>query len=176
MSVPHILLQTPRTLLRPMYVGDPKAFFELNNDPGVMKYTGDTAFESLDACEQFLRNYNPYQSTGIGRYTVLDSNNAEVLGWCGLKKRPNGEIDLGYRFFKRHWNKGYATETSKVCLKFGFEQLQFETIIAEAAIENTASIHVMHKLGMKLIDNQSCDSLPSVIYAITKDQYLQLYQ
>ena len=46
------------------------------------------------------------------------------MGWCGLKYRSElNENDLGYRFKKYFWGKGYATETAYASIKYGFNKL-----------------------------------------------------
>ncbi len=71
------------------------------------------------------------------------------LGWCGLKYFPEtDEVDLGYRFMKKYWGKGYATESSRACLNYGFHELKLKRIMAKAMPENKDSLKVMQKLGM----------------------------
>ncbi len=141
---------TKRLLLRETKPNDGQVFFELNNDPEVIKFTGDPAFSSVEEASQFLHDYDHFEKHGRGRWAIVDILTHEVLGWCGLKFHPdNGENDLGYRLFKKHWNKGYATEASHLSLQYGFRRLGLESVIARADKENKASIRVMNKLGFK---------------------------
>jgi RimJ/RimL family protein N-acetyltransferase len=55
------------------------------------------------------------------------------LGWCGLKFLDDlQETDIGYRFHKKYWGRGYATESAAACLKYGFEKLNLKKIIGRA--------------------------------------------
>jgi len=73
-----------------------------------------------------------------------------MLGWCGLKYHADtGETDLGFRLFRNHWNKGYATEASHLALQYGFRRLGLDSVIARAVKENAASLKVMNKLGLE---------------------------
>jgi RimJ/RimL family protein N-acetyltransferase len=53
--------------------------------------------------------------------------------------------------YPNFWGKGYATEGAKRCLKFGFNDLKLQEIIATAPKINLPSIRVMQKIGMQKI-------------------------
>ncbi len=143
------ILQTDRLLLRELNVNDSKSFYELNQNQNVIKYTGDTSFENITEAENFLRNYNDYEMNGFGRWVVIDKSTGEFLGWCGLKYvKEIDETDIGFRFFEKYWNRGFATESAMACLKYGFEKLNLNTVVGRAMAENTASIKVLEKIGM----------------------------
>jgi len=79
----------------------------------------------------------------------------EFIGWCGLKLIPEkNEIDLGYRFQKNAWGKGYATESANACLKYAFEKHKLNRIVGRALPENINSIRVLEKCGMSYIGEQ----------------------
>ncbi len=61
-----IILETPRLLLRQFLVSDAQDMFDLNNDPEVMKYTGDRAFNNILEAEELLRNYDRMQNIKAG--------------------------------------------------------------------------------------------------------------
>jgi ribosomal-protein-alanine N-acetyltransferase len=163
------ILETNRLRLRELTLSDAQNFFQLNLDPDVLRYTSDVAFENTKAAETFLRNYADYQTNGYGRWAVIDKSSGEFLGWCGLKFTPaKNETDIGFRFFKKHWNKGYASESAKACLDYGFSKLQLQTIIARAMIENKASVKVLEKIGMSYEKPFDFDGYAGVIYKIEK--------
>lgn len=141
--------ETPRLILRHFSVDDAGPMFLLNSDPEVIKYTGDPAFKNTFEARSFLENYNQYQKHGFGRWAVIDKISGDFLGWCGLKYDPAiDETDIGFRFFRKYWNKGFATESAQASLTLGFESLKQKTIVGRAMKENTASIKVLEKLGM----------------------------
>lgn len=140
---------TNRIILREMALKDAKAIYDLNNDPEVIKFTGDPPFLSIEEAEQFLVAYDHFEKYQRGRWLICDKSSKEVLGWCGLKYHDdNGENDLGYRLYKKQWNQGYATEASHLALQYGFRRLGLESIIARADKRNRASLKVMQKLGL----------------------------
>lgn len=166
------ILETPRLKLREITVGDAPELYALNLDPEVIQYTGDAAFESLEATQTFFRNYPDYRQNGYGRWLMIRKEDGAVLGWCGLKYLvETGETDIGYRLFKKYWGHGYATEAAQACLQYGFEILKKETIIAHAMKENVASINIMKKLGMHFWKDENCAEHPGVFYRMTRAQF-----
>lgn len=145
----NVILETERLLLRELSVADADNFYRLNLNPNVIKYTGNAAFKTVDEATEFLENYQDYKINGFGRWAVTDKTDGEFLGWCGLKYDQNlDETDIGFRFFEEKWNNGYATESAKACIEYGFNQLNLQTIIGRAMLKNTASINVLEKIGL----------------------------
>ena len=144
-----IELQTPRLYLRQFLPEDANFLFEMNNEPDVIHYTGDVPFANEEGALRMIQSYDQYEKYKMGRLMVILKESGEKLGWCGLKYFIEvDEVDLGYRFKKKNWGKGYATESSGVCLNYGFKELQLPFIKAIAKPENISSTNVMKKSGM----------------------------
>src|SRR6478735_466750 len=108
------MFETERLLIRPAKMEDANLLFNLNSDPEVVRYTGDTSFKTLLDAQEVIRDrmIAQFEKYKMSRFMVFRKD-GEYLGWCGLKYFPEtNEVDLGYRFFKKHWGKGYATESS----------------------------------------------------------------
>ncbi|MGJ5642356.1 GNAT family N-acetyltransferase [Formosa sp. S-31] len=167
-----IVLETERLYLREFTTDDAKNFFDLNADEEVMKYTGDVAFKSIKAATQFLLEYNPYEIYKMGRWVVCLKSTNEFIGWCGLKFHPESKIiDVGYRFFQKHWNKGYATESCSAVLDYGFNALKLDAIYAHAHIANTKSQNVLEKCGLVKIDQAIYDGMPAYLFKINNPYF-----
>jgi RimJ/RimL family protein N-acetyltransferase len=78
------------------------------------------------------------------------------------------EYDIGYRLFKKYWNKGYASEAAAECLKLGFDRFKIQTIVGHAMKENIASIRVFEKIGMRFLKPSDCGGNEGVIYIAEK--------
>ena len=163
------IIETERLLLREFILDDAEKFYQLNLNPNVIRYTGNTAFKSIEEAKSFLENYNDYKANGYGRWAVINKNSSEFIGWCGLKYGElENETDIGFRFFEEEWNKGYATESATACLKYGFDVLKLNTIIGRAMKENTASIKVLEKIGLVYETDCMFENKEAVIYKIEK--------
>jgi ribosomal-protein-alanine N-acetyltransferase len=169
-----IQLETERLILKQFSEEDAEYLFELNSDPDVTKYVGEGAYKNIDDVRNFIRNYDQYEKYGQGRLNIFSKQTGEYIGWCGLKYLADKEYtDLGYRLLKRHWGKGYATEAAIVCLDYGFKVLNLDKIIGTAMKENTASIKVFEKLGLRYSHDDNCGEQPGVVYVITKEEWKQ---
>ena len=164
-----VILETERLILRRFELKDAPHFFELNSDPEVIRYTGDPPFESIEAAEAFIKAYDVYKRDGYGRWAVELKSNGEFLGFCGLRLDDDGpETDIGFRFHRRHWCMGYASESGQACLDHGFNTLGLRRIIGRAMHENKASIRVLQKLGMRFSHNDHCHGHDAAVYVIEK--------
>ena len=163
------ILKTERLLLRELNPGDAENFYKLNLNPNVIKYTGNSAFKDINEAKEFLENYQDYKLNGFGRWAVAEKSTSKFLGWCGLKYDQNlDETDVGFRFFEEEWNKGYATESAKECLTYGFENLKLKKIIGRAMKDNIGSIKVLEKIGLEYEKDVNFDGQDAVIYKIEK--------
>jgi len=75
------------------------------------------------------------QLIGGGRLNIADA------------KSRQGRI--AYIFNRNYWGRGYATEAASAIIAFGFEQLGMHRIFATCDPRNTASAHVLEKIGMR---------------------------
>jgi ribosomal-protein-alanine N-acetyltransferase len=169
------IIETERLFLREFRTADAKHMFELNADPEVIRHTGDLPFVSLTEAKEFLENYSDYQVNGFGRWAVILKESEEFLGWCGLKLNEEQLVDIGFRFFRKNWNKGFATESAKATLAYGFNTLNIDAIIGRASSENKYSIRVLEKLNMNFWKLDTCNGIEnSAYYRITKTRYNRL--
>lgn len=164
----NVILETERLLLRTFTTEDARLIYELNNDPDVTRFTGDPITDIAHAQQVLEQVILPqYVLYNHGRWAVHTKPDLEFIGWCGLKKRPErNEIDLGYRFLKSTWGKGYATEAAFACIKYGFEKLGLKRIVSRAMPGNIASLKVLEKCGMTYIGEDMVDDHPAKTYEI----------
>jgi RimJ/RimL family protein N-acetyltransferase len=78
---------------------------------------------------------------------------------------------VGYAIAKEKWGNGYATEAAAAAVDHAFRRLKLERIVAVAYPENTASIRVMEKLGMKFVRTGEFYAKELVQYAIGRDEW-----
>ena len=167
-----MILKTQRTYLREFTIDVTEAMYNLNVDPEVIKYTGNSSFANVDEARDFLLNYDHYKKYGYGRWAVISKENDAFLGWCGLKFHEEIFVDIGFRYFKKYWNQGYASETAKATLKYGFHTLGLEEIIGRAMPQTAASIRVLEKLNMTFWKHDVCEDVEDTIYyRINKSDY-----
>ncbi len=160
------ILTTPRLYLRQFTLADAPLLLALNSDPEVLKYLHEPSLENEAHAIEILNTIIfPQYENNLGRWAVHIKDTNEFIGWCGLKYlAENDEIDLGYRFMKKHWGNGYAYESAKHVLDYGFNTLNLKSIIGRAHIENIASIKVLQKIGMHFVKDEVVDGCPVKIF------------
>lgn len=166
-------IYTDRLTLKPFCATDAENLFLLNSDPEVMRYTGDKMFLNMEAARKLAAEYsaNNYEKYGFGRWMVFRTSDDAFLGWNGLKMHADGTVDLGYRFLRKEWGKGYATESSLTALKIGFERWDLSWIFARFETPNVASRRVMEKCGMTYWKTHTGEGPCDQYYRITKAQW-----
>lgn len=169
------IIETERLFLSNFHAEDAEAFYRLNLDEDVMRYTGDRPFASIAESRSFIKNYNHYARYGYGRWTVILKSNNMTVGWCGLKNHPEeGYVDLGYRLLKSHWGKGIATEAAMACVDYGFGVIDLKSLVGRTAEENLGSIRVLEKIGMQFWKNAPCEGIEhSVYYKLNKEDWIR---
>lgn len=153
----HVFLETERLILRRFTTDDVDLLVELDADPDVMLYiTGGIATPreevETDILPAFLAYYERYP--GYGFWAVVEKASGEFIGWFHFRPRPEDppdEPELGYRFHRTAWGKGYGTEGSRALIRLGFETLGTQRVHAEGMAVNTASRRVMEKAGLRYV-------------------------
>ncbi len=93
-------------------------------------------------------------------------------------------VEIGWRLMKEHWGNGYASEAAAACLRFGFENLKLQEIVAFTVPLNKRSIGVMERMGMSRDPADDFDHpklLPGhplrrhVLYRIDRSDWLNLH-
>ena len=155
----NVVIETSRLLLRTFTLGDAQLIYDLNSDPEVTRFTYDPVWNLEHAHEILEKKILPqYALYNHGRWAVHIKPNHEFIGWSGLKYRPElEEVDLGYRFMKQFWGRGYATEAAYASIKYGFENLNLAIITGRAEPANIASCKVLERCGMQYIGMQQVD-------------------
>lgn len=81
---------------------------------------------------------------------ILKTQNI-LIGGCGLhvSNSSNREGWIGYVINPLFIGEGYATETARALLTFGFSELKLHRIFATCHTANLVSAHILEKIGMQ---------------------------
>jgi ribosomal-protein-alanine N-acetyltransferase len=159
-------LTTERLHLRPFTAADQQAIHAVYSDPEVMRHVGHGAHKSLDETVAALRIYGEVlERRGYSFLAVTERANGTLIGDGGL--HPLGDdVELGYTLARSAWGRGYATELSRALLAHAFEVLRVPRVIAQVEPANTASRHVLEKLGMTEREMRIAYGRPHLLYAV----------
>lgn len=144
-------LRTERLVLRQWREDDLEPFAKMCGDARVMEYfPAVLTREESDALAARIKNKIEENGWGCWAVTLLSG---EFIGFIGINgvgsEFPFGPaVEIGWRLAFDHWGKGYAVEGALASLRFGFDVLGLEKIVAFTAACNLKSRRVMEKLGM----------------------------
>lgn len=149
------IIQTPRLLLRHWRESDCEPFIAMNRSPRVMRY-----FPEPYSREQTLALYDRIQQEftekGYGLYAAEERESGRFIGFIGFHQADFAAdfcpcVEISWRLNAPFWNRGYATEGARACLKEGFDRLGFTAVYSFTARCNRPSERVMQKLGMEYL-------------------------
>lgn len=146
------VFETERLIMRPWSPNHWPAFCALHFDPDVMADYGGpiTELECRRKFDRYLASWNEFQTT---RFSVEDREGL-FLGYCGVVFRPDpmhplgSHHEIGWRFFRDSWGKGYAMESAKASLVYAVQTLNLRSIYAYTSPDNLRFQAVMARLAM----------------------------
>ena len=171
----RILAETERLILRELEYTDEKDLFEMDSDPEVHLFIENNPVKSIDEITKVIEMLKKqYKENGIARWAVIDKLTNECIGWSGLKyfnqplNKNNNFYELGYRFKKKHWGTGFATESSIAILDYGFANLNVDKIFAITDPKNANSKKVLSKLGFDFKETFDYEGDPTDWFELKK--------
>lgn len=143
------MIETNRLTIRSLRESDIPEYAAIVADPEVTKFLGDGLPHSYEQAAAYVVDcIRSEAKEGFARYAVILRETGELIGFCGFKK-GYGCIDFGWRYARRAWGNGYATEAAVAVLDYGINTLKLYGIVVESAVENVGSVRVIEKLGMQ---------------------------
>lgn len=158
--------ETEHLRLRPLREEDAEYLFAMDSDPEVMRYISATFSppESKEGALSWIRSmHERYYDAGsrYGVFAAIEKATEDFIGWFILRPAlhyrfakeaqfAETELELGYRFLRKFWGRGYGTEGSLALVEYAREDDEITAIVAIALVANRASTRVMEKAGLSL--------------------------
>jgi len=137
---------TERLRIRSFDHSDLDPYASLVADARTVAYLGNGQTHSRSQAHKYILDCIVREnSTGITRFAVELRETKQFIGFTGFKE-ISGWIDFGYRFSPQHWGKGYATEAGTAAIKYGWDRLHLDHVVAGVDSRNLASSTVLMKL------------------------------
>jgi RimJ/RimL family protein N-acetyltransferase len=184
----NLELHSERLVLTPFAPTDLDISLEMFTDPEVTKFAGRCMTRA--AIRRELPKWTRRGGDGcIGIWCVSDRETGEKYGSAALLpmpieekdtdfslvapgKIPDSDIEIGYYLKRSAWGRGYATEASRRLLEFVFHETELWELVATFDQENTASRHVLEKIGFTNRGTRRCYGKESPFYRITRAEFL----
>ena len=147
------IAETKRLIFRQITVDDAEDLHRIYNDPKTMKFMGrmsDSLEFEREQIQKHIENY--YKKYGFGLWATILKENNQLIGRCGLLYQEiegAKDLEIAYLLDSDYWGKGLATEAAAMLVELGFERFGFNRIVAFINPQNTASIRVAEKVGLK---------------------------
>jgi RimJ/RimL family protein N-acetyltransferase len=183
----RVCLETERLLLREFTEDDAPHLFALDGDPEVLRFIGAPQLPDVDAYRQRIRErFLPYYANGRGwgLWPAVEKATGDFLGWFCLRPAldylfaaeaglQEGELELGYRFRRAAWGKGYATEGARALVRKAFADPAVRGVVACALVGNVASTRVMEKAGLRRVREFALPGYDQagVVYVLPRAEY-----
>jgi len=184
----NLELHSERLVLTPFAPTDLDISLEMFTDPEVTKYAGRCMTRAA-ICKEIPKWTRRGGDGCIGIWCLSDRQTGEKCGTAALLpmpieekdtdfslvapgKIPEGDIEIGYYLKRSAWGRGYATEASRRLLEFVFRETELRELVATFDRENTASRHVLEKIGFVNRGTMRCYGQQSPCYRITRAEFL----
>lgn len=148
-----LAIETERLVLRGWRDEDVEPLLTICQDPAVMRYLGPP--QTRDEIEQAIAHQEAQRAhLGHCYWAVWHKDAQELIGFCGLSAGPPGTpieglIDIGWRLRADRWGHGFAQEAAQASLKWGFKNLDINSIWSITVSANSRSWKLMERLGMR---------------------------
>ncbi|MEO0561447.1 MAG: GNAT family N-acetyltransferase [Chloroflexota bacterium] len=172
------VVYTPRLKLRALLPTDAHDYARvIFRDPDVMRYlnaNGTVPPNPLaHALKVIERRRVEWATRGYSAWAVQSRADGTFLGHAGLYVIDNTDvIEIGYAVGQAYWGQGYATEAARAVLRYAFETIALDKLVAVAFPQNIGSERVMQKLGMTNMGiTDRFYGLELTYYTMTRAQY-----
>ena len=166
-------LTAERFVLRAFREDDVPALTALHSDPDVMRYlrpNGVVETRPRQAWDYIAEQLGHWQMKGCGKWAMADRDSDVLIGRVGYFVPPYEwpGLELGWTLSRAICGKGYATESARLALDWGFETHKWDEVISAIIEGNAASVRVAERLGMRLLRQDRLHDAPCNIYGTTR--------
>ena len=144
-------ITSERVDLREFRPEDEGAIHAYASDPEVTMHTG-WGPNDRETTRSVLRHWIvdqqawPRNSIPLG---IELRSERKLIGSTGFASISDATGIFGFVLHKSYWGYGFATEACHALLRFGFGDLNLHRVTAECFVEQTRSVRIFEKLGMR---------------------------
>jgi [ribosomal protein S5]-alanine N-acetyltransferase len=166
-------IETERLILRELRDGDTQPLLEMLSAPSIMRWLFGTAPMTADEARHFINENFIFGKQAYGLGVLCAKETEYFVGFAGLlpcRYLYEDDFELGFALQQDCWGNGYATEIAAAQISYGFNNFDVRRLLGLAHPQNTASMHTLEKIGMKLLKTIHVDQRgPRRIYTIKRN-------
>ena len=143
-----IIFETERLTIKSLERKDQNNFTILLSDPCIIDPIPQVRLDAKEIMVKFQENLNlKLMDLKREKYIggIFEKGNPEMIGLCLFLTNDENVRELGYRFRKSCWGKGYGTETTKGIIDYYFNKMQVLKVAADVNTENIGSVRILEK-------------------------------
>lgn len=161
------LLHTDRLRLRPCRIDDLDSLHELWTEADVRRFLFDDRQISEEEARSFIdASAVNFTERGYGLWLFFEHQSDLIAGFAGLLHSSQEPPSLIFGTRPQLWNSGYAREAARAVLRYAFDVLGTERVVADVDEPNEASVRVLEALGMSLVRRAIVNGRPLLYYEI----------
>lgn len=153
----EVIIETERLWFTPFSPVDFELFRDLHSDRDVQQFMSPDGLAMPEevARQQLAQQIEAQARVGFSKWKLC-LKDGRFVGRAGIStfERTN-EVELGYVLKREMWGQGLATEAASAVARWSFANLRIGHLVAFTHPLNTASQHVLIKVGM--LDLGLCD-------------------
>lgn len=175
---PAAFLETRRLIFRAWKETDLELALGLWGDPQVTRYIDARGKLTVAAVqERLIREIACLKENGVQYWPIFLRSSGEHVGCCGLRPYElSGNIyELGFHIRSELWRHGFASESALAVMAFAFNQKSVNALFAGHNPNNTASRHLLKKLGFRYTHDEyyAPTGLYHRSYMLTAEDYIE---
>ncbi len=168
-------ITTDRLTLRGFSATDRDAYAALRGDPDVVRYLpGGEALVAFaeQIADTRIAAFREGWKRGFGVWAVEEAATGTFVGQAGLAAMDRtADVEGLYALARPYWGKGFAREAAAAALRFGFERVGLDRIVAFVLPENGASARVLEAVGLRSTGETDYNGFKVQGFAIEADEW-----
>ncbi|MBZ9994070.1 GNAT family N-acetyltransferase [Mesorhizobium sp. BH1-1-4] len=153
-------LETPRLFIRPLAITDMEDIHRLHTDPLVVQslFSGEppSPQHTREKIELYVRDW---RQNGFGFFGVILKGHCqaerEFVGRAGLRYfEDTADVEYGLCLFGHVAGRGIGPELGTAILRYAFEELGLERVVALIRPENERAVRAAEKIGFTHVEDR----------------------
>lgn len=162
-----IILQSQHLTLRPVADRDIVPLHRHWTDPDVRRFLwDDQVIPREQVAELVAHSERVFAEAGHGLWAIRVHGSHRLLGCAGyweFHEPPRLELILSLS--PEYWGKGLATEAGTLLLRYAFDELGFDEVLASTDAPNEASLRLVERLGFRRVRREEAGGRDTVFFS-----------
>jgi RimJ/RimL family protein N-acetyltransferase len=146
------VIETERTVLRPLSPRDAPALFSYRSLPEVYCYQSWVP-RDLDDARDFILRYSAdpaSEEDDWRQWGIYHKADEALIGDCGFRLFKREQAEIGYTVAPPYQRRGIGSEVVRALVSHLFEKHHLQRLIARTDPANVGSIRILKRIGFRM--------------------------